>query len=81
MLRLDASVPAIAERAISSYDYVHAAISTYPAFLCMNFDIRAVAFPFNSVYTDSPPPFAPELFGGGERGKKGERETEEWGEN
>lgn len=68
MLRLDASVPAIAERAISSYDYVHAAISTYPAFLCMNFDIRAVAFPFNSVYTDFPPP--PELFGVGE-GKKG----------
>lgn len=83
MLRLDASVPAIAERAISSYDYVHAAISTYPAFLCMNFDIRAVAFPFNSVYTDfPPPPPPPELFGGGgERGKKGERETEEWGEN
>lgn len=55
MLRLDASVAAIAERAISSYDYVHAAISTYPAFLCMNFDIRAVGFPFNSVYTDFPP--------------------------
>lgn len=71
MLRLDASVPAIAERAISSYDYVHAAISTYPAFLCMNFDIRAVAFPFNSVYTDFPPPLPPELFGGGGEGKKG----------
>lgn len=78
MLRLDASVPAIAERAISSYDYVHAAISTYPAFLCMNFDIRAVAFPFNSVYTDFPPP--PNYLAWG-RGKKGERETEEWGEN
>lgn len=79
MLRLDASVPAIAERAISSYDYVHAAISTYPAFLCMNFDIRAVAFPFNSVYTDFPPPPSNYLAWG--RGKKGERETEEWGEN
>lgn len=58
MLRLDALVAAIAERAISSYDYVHAAISTYPAFFCMNFDIRAVGFPFNSVYADFP-----ELFG------------------
>lgn len=45
MLRLDAPVAAIAERAISSYDYVHAAISTYPAFFCMNFDVRTtIAF-------------------------------------
>lgn len=69
MLRLDASVAAIAERAISSYDYVHAAISTYPAFLCMNFDIRAVGFPFNSVYTDFPPNYLAWV-----EGKKRERE-------
>lgn len=73
MLRLDASVAAIAERAISSYDYVHAAISTYPAFLCMNFDIRAVGFPFNSVYTDFPPNYLAWWK------KKREREKEERG--
>lgn len=74
MLRLDASVPAIAERAISSYDYVHAAISTYPAFLCMNFDIRAVGFPFNSVYTDFPS--SPRIWRGGGGEKKGENRRE-----
>lgn len=71
MLRLDASVAAIAERAISSYDYVHAAISTYPAFLCMNFDIRAVGFPFNSVYTDFPPNYLAWV--------EEKREREKWG--
>lgn len=70
MLRLDASVAAIAERAISSYDYVHAAISTYP-FLCMNFDIRAVGFPFNSVYTDFPPNYLAWV--------EEKREREKWG--
>lgn len=59
MLRLDASVAAIAERAISSYDYVHATISTYPPFFCMNFDICAlVASMLNSVHT-----YFVELFG------------------